>query len=552
MACILAACGPGGPALDLQLTVLEKDLALRGSAAQPGTAPAGIGAFRLCLQTPDGRTETCQDFTDLNSGSYRLQGLPTGKGWVVSFQGYRIEDQTAIWCGRARQVEISDKHTTSVRMLLTRCGDVTLTVQQPTIARTFHTASARQDGRVLVVGGFDAQASSAQCDKPCTALMATNRVEIYNHVDGTFDEAGSSLSHARGAHAARTLPDGRMLVAGGCELASLQSDFSDPDRPGSPLRCLEPGQAAVTAELYDPAGGSLSEVSIPASVFATGVAVGDDELLLVGGEDEAGIPTRRLTRVWVEGDQVMAQPLEQALIEARRSPAAVVFSSPGTEPVEILVIGGAGADDRDEPGNFAERVIFQDGSFASQVPRFIEEMYGAGLPVMHTAAARVGSGQVLVAGGMYPSRFLSQDTPFFPEPLTLSASLDLRTERLTLLDEQTEMLKPRALHTATVTDRFGHVLILGGMTSRQPMAALHMEVSAGIEWWDDQANYFSLRWVEGAPAEMEVARAGHTATLLEDGNVLIVGGTDGETLHAHSELFNPAATSLEEEGLPPL
>ena len=128
LAIALAACGPQGPQIDLQLTVLEKDLTLRGSPAEPGVAPAGIDGFRLCLQKNDGSSKACEDFTDLNAGPYKLSGLPVGKHWVVSFQGFRIEDRANIWCGRARDVEIADKKTTQVSMLLTRCGDFTQTV----------------------------------------------------------------------------------------------------------------------------------------------------------------------------------------------------------------------------------------------------------------------------------------------------------------------------------------------------------------------------------------------------------------------------------------
>ena len=36
------------------------------------------------------------------------------------------------------------------------------------------------------------------------------------------------------------------------------------------------------------------------------------------------------------------------------------------------------------------------------------------------------------------------------------------------------------------------------------------------------------------------ARGGHTATLLPDGRVLVVGGWDGEQYHASSEVWDPA------------
>ncbi len=552
LAVAVTACGPAGGRVDLQLDVLYQDLEARGAAAEPGTAPAGIDAFRLCVQTPDGRAEECRDFLDLDAGTYRIDGLPVGSRWVVTFQGYRAEDSEAVWCGRARGVEIKDGKTTPVRMLLTRCGDFTRTVEQPEVARVFHTASTRADGRVLVAGGFESHAPSTSCDRPCQGLWATAAVEIYDHADGSFAPAEGELTHARGLHAAMALSDGRLLVAGGCEVGSLQSDFSDVDRPGSPLGCIVPGQAATTAEVFDPASGESRTVEIPATIFAVGVAVDEDEMLLLGGEDEQGIPLRRALRIVVEGDQIQVFPIEQALTEARRSLTAVVFSSPGDQPVEILVLGGTRAPDHSDPGNFAERMAYQAGSLQSVVPRFVTEMYGEGLPVMHASGARSGPGQVLVSGGVYPARFLSQDVPFEPEPLATAASVDLRLERLKILEGGSQLLQARAFHTSTAVDRLGHVLVTGGMSERKAAAPLRYEAGAGVEWWDSETEYFSLRWVGGSPAEMEVARAGHTATLLLDGNVLLVGGTDGQTIHSNAEMFNPAPSTLESDGLPPL
>lgn len=550
-ALLLGACGPAGPALQLDLAVLEQDLSLRGAPAEPGVAPAGIEAFRLCVQSVAGTAEHCSDFTDMDAERYHIGGLPVGENWVVSFQGYRIESQQTTWCGRARDVRIADGQTTRVRMLLTRCGDFTQTIGQPEQARAFHTAALRSDRRLLLAGGF-ASHSGGDCGQPCQLLQATDSIEIYDHTTGTFGEANGRLTHARGLHAALALPDGRLLVAGGCEQASIQTRFSDPLRPGSPLRCQQPGAAATTAELFDPATGDSQVFDIPATVFAAPVAVAADELLLIGGEDAQGVALQRVLRLKVEGDDLRVQPIEQVLQRARRAATAVRFSSADAQPVEILVTGGAGAEDHSEPGLFAERLAYQDGSLVSQVPRVVEEAFNEGLPVMHAGAVRAGPGQVLVAGGLYPSRFQSQDQPFLPRPLRTAGRFDLRSDAMEILDSDSRLLEPRAMHTITAVDRHGHALVVGGLSARDPFYPLGHTATASVEWWDNAAGYFSLRWIEGQPASMAVARAGHSASLLPDGNVLVVGGTDGSAIHADAELFNPAPTSLEPGGLPPL
>jgi N-acetylneuraminic acid mutarotase len=91
-------------------------------------------------------------------------------------------------------------------------------------ARTSHTATLLQDGKVLVTGGatvFPNQLSSA---------------ELYDPATSTWTATGS-LAHARQGHTATLLPDGRVLVAGGYNSANAE---------------------LASAEVYDPANGTWS------------------------------------------------------------------------------------------------------------------------------------------------------------------------------------------------------------------------------------------------------------------------------------------------------
>ena len=87
-------------------------------------------------------------------------------------------------------------------------------------ARTGHTATLLQSGKVLVAGGSDGS-------------VYLSSAELYDPATGTWTSTGS-LADARGNHTATLLPSGKVLVAGG-----LGSGFT----------------YLSSTELYDPASG---------------------------------------------------------------------------------------------------------------------------------------------------------------------------------------------------------------------------------------------------------------------------------------------------------
>lgn len=94
---------------------------------------------------------------------------------------------------------------------------------------------------------------------------------------------------------------------------------------------------------------------------------------------------------------------------------------------------------------------------------------------------------------------------------------------------------PRGFHTATLL-RNGKVLVVGGRDSSGGILAT-------AELFDPANKTFT------AAGSMSQARARHTATLLGDGKVLVAGGGDLVTLSlGTAELFDPASGSFTPTG----
>ena len=102
-----------------------------------------------------------------------------------------------------------------------------------TAPRAHHTATKLDDGRVLVAGGDNAG-------------VAVNTLEIFNPLTNTFMALPAVLPNGRTRHAAARLPDGRVLLAGGSDGAATLNSIVLVDPVSG---TIEGGPALNTARL---------------------------------------------------------------------------------------------------------------------------------------------------------------------------------------------------------------------------------------------------------------------------------------------------------------
>jgi len=136
------------------------------------------------------------------------------------------------------------------------------------VARKLHTATLLPDGKVLVAGGVD-----SDDDASAKALASA---ELYDPRTGTWSATGSML-HPRAWHTATLLPNGLVLVAGG-QCPGLYEK-------GCPA-VEDPSGAMPDAELHDPKTGTWKATGSMTSprLEHTATLLADGKVLVAGAE----------------------------------------------------------------------------------------------------------------------------------------------------------------------------------------------------------------------------------------------------------------------------
>lgn len=270
--------------------------------------------------------------------------------------------------------------------------------------RAAHSATALQDGRVLIAGGCTAD-SCEMGDEGATA-------ELYDPETGAFAPTGR-MATERVSHIAALLPNGRVLLAGGFDrsrvVASSQvydpttGTFADgPDmatpRAGATATPLRDGRILVaggfdgrrrlaTAEVYDPTTGSFAptgDMATPRGEHAAAL-LPDGRVLVVGGSREQG---KVLASAEVYDPAIGTFSATGDLSAARHKLAAI-----GLVDGRVLVVGGA--DARDGRGRYASTELYDpaSGTFGKSATM------AAARYKLPAAVVALPDGTVLIAGG---------------------------------------------------------------------------------------------------------------------------------------------------------
>ena len=368
--------------------------------------------------------------------------------------------------------------------------------------RMYATATLLLDGRVLIAGG-----SSKRPFLPWMGSTVLASAELYDPATGKFTPTGS-MRTARSDATATLLPDGRVLIAGGygCVTRSCRPDTEHDQGP------------LASAELYDPATGKFTptgSMSVTRTDAASLLLRDGRVLLLLGGSSLVELydpATGKFTR---KGS------LRNHYIEiiGGAIPDTGSFSSAVLMPDDrVLVIGPT---DGEPAAELFDPTTGKSTPITLVVPPgAVEAARAAGDDAGPDTAILLKDGRVLLCLIDYLVTY-DPAAGTFTQSGSISGPAQWWGSSSTLLAD-------------------GRVLFAGGEL-RQPAgstfpgsdsASLFQAVnSAGV--YDPAGGYRAI-------VSMPEARDGHTATLLPDGTVLILGGTsDEENGLSSADLFRP-------------
>jgi hypothetical protein len=395
------------------------------------------------------------------------------------------------------------------------------------VGRAFHTATLLPDGGVLIADGQ-------------TLVTALAEEELYEPASGTFLSAGTGLD-ARSEQTANLLPSGAVLLAGGSDnsgnaLASTEAFVAIEKSISSRNGLIQApfwgtatlfasgsvlfaggstGQAFLNTTLFDPGGHGGFSLGPPFADgmprwFHTATLLESGQALIAGGANP-------------NGDQSDAELYDAAsntftetgpLITDRDSHSATLLPS-GT----VLIAGGFSWPGVDTATASAEIYDPDAGAFSATGSMVAARQ--------NHASTLLQSGLVLLVGGW------SAGTPSQPSTALATAEL-YDSSSGTFKQTSGSMSTPRVYESATVLPS-GSVLVSGGITSATAASATET-----AELYDPATDEFLKT------GSMAIARAGHTATLLPSGKVLVVGGANS----GPAELYDPATETFYKTGTP--
>ena len=493
---------------------LAATFASTGNSVTVGSIDQLTGATINNFSSPDIYTVTAADGTSVNYTvmvyvapiSYSVGGVVSGLniGNAIVLQNNSSDNLTVIGNGVftfPTQLNNSASYLTSILTLPTGqpcvitygsgvvtatnisninvfCGPTVLGVFSTTgamaTARSMHTATLLNNGKVLVTGGNG------------TAAWVGYSAELYDPASRLWSATGG-MTTPRMAHTATLLPNGKILVVGGFSFTGMLG--------------LVPSTA--TAEIYDLATGVWTSTTSMGSARAghTATLLPNGTVLVAGGLSATNATSSEITYSSAE----IYDPATQlwtatgVMNSARNSHTAVLLTSG-----KVLVSGG---------DSYSGSTLY-----GSTTPISLSDIYDP------TTGVWTATGSMSVAREQHTSTLLPDNKILVTggTGTTTLASIEKFSSGIDSWSTSGSLPTPSTALSATLIPT-GKILIAGGANSTT--------INSNASLFDPALGVVS------PTSSLLTARTAHTATLLQNGQLLIVGGTGVAGFLNSAELY---------------
>ncbi len=491
-------------------------------------------------------------------GSYILYNIPTMKSMHLRAEAYGMWNGSEVLLYTADNYRVnvteeqSDPATQAipVSLFMKRVERITggFNCLDPAVAG--HAVTVLRDGRLLITGGVGSiqKDSCAAGMLNCDLAVGSKQVSIFDPTTGEFT-AMNSLNKARAGHQAVLLADGTVLITGGASELYLRYTDDVPETADWPARrtVFEAplDKIHATAEIYNPsASGSVTQtldMNVRRMLHTLTPLDTDDPnsatwFLMAGGFGDADNARLNSLELVVFDLRVESTPRFILLTKTLLTPRAGHTATRLTDG-RVLFYGGAEPDAND-PKNSINAEIWESSN-----PAFFENLdtsqtldnlavtlegissldepsfgnYPHDWPNLHHHAAALVANRnaVLIAGGMEKS-VLIPGTEKFEDATQGAIFLDFDNQSLLSLT----MSAPRVLPTATALPS-GRVVVAGGLYDLMLKQMSDSIDVLDLEEGTQLSPYYGL---SDSALTLPVGRMWHSATLLNEGGVVWMGG----------------------------
>ncbi len=325
-------------------------------------------------------------------------------------------------------------------------------------------------------------------------LIGARLLRNHEPLHGLFRATGDipTLAGSLVQPAVAVLPDGRILFAGA-------------------------GDSILAGVVFDPATETYGHLIFDSVIRRGGTAttLPNGLILLAGGEFGQSDAASFTASLFDPASQTVAET--NHLTVARSDHTATLL-----DDGRVLILGGRHYPGNGSPVANQSVVALDSAEIYDPATGTFAEIGPMNVPRAGHTATRLPDGTVLITGGYSTTQTGRLSMP------TAAEIFDPGSDTFRLIGS---MVSPRGHHTATVLQD-GQVLLVGGADRYGPRGE-RLSYTGAAEVFDPKTETFTR--VDPLVTE----RAGHSATLLPDGRVLIIGGANERGGPLTTEVYDP-------------